>query len=159
MVACLIGCLLAHLLGRSLACLLALFGLLSLLILICFAWLICEARSVNLLALDSFELARLMLCLAYLLACPLTLLCLLCVRSLVCLAWADCAWLARTRSSLCLLERKARFACLCVRCLVCLVCFAWADCVWLARSRSSLCSLGPNLTCLGVYSCGLACSA
>ena len=103
------------------ACLLGLFGLLSLLILICFAWLIFEPRAVNLLALVWLELARLVLYLAYLLPCPLTLLCLLCVRCLVCLAWADCAWLA--------------------------------------RSQSSLCSLGPSLTWLCVYSCGLACSA
>ena len=75
----------------------------------------------NLLALVWLELARLVLYLAYLLACLLTLLCLLCVRYLVCLTWADCAWLA--------------------------------------RSRSLLCLLGPNLTWLVVYSCGLACAA
>ena len=59
---------------------LTLFGLLSYLILIFFAWLICEARAVeqqrglveflvfNLLALVWLELARLVLNLAYLLA-------------------------------------------------------------------------------------------
>ena len=70
MVVWLVGCLLADLLGRLLACLLALFGLLRLLILICFAWLIFEARAVNLLALVWLELARLVLYLAYLLPCP-----------------------------------------------------------------------------------------
>ena len=99
---------LAHLLASLVICFLALFYLLSLVLLICFAWLICEARAVehqklnleflvfNLLALVWLEQARLVLYLAYLLACPLTLLCLLFVLCLVCLAWADCAWLARS---------------------------------------------------------------
>ena len=151
MVACLVGCLLAR---RSLACLLALFGLLSLLILICFAWLIFEARAVNLLALVWLELARLVLYLAYLLPCPLTLLCLLCVRCLVCLAWADCAWLARTRSSLCSLGRallgllnlgKLRLACSLAK----LALLAWTqlDLPWCLFVRLSLLGLRNHISC------------
>jgi len=47
LVACLLG-LLTRLLARSLACCLAsYFSLLCLLVLICFAWLTCEARAVE----------------------------------------------------------------------------------------------------------------
>ena len=141
------------LLGRSLACLLALFGLLSLLILICFAWLICEARSVNLLALVWLELARLVLYSGYLLACPLTLLCLLCVRCLVCLAWADCAWLTRTRSSLFSLGRTLLSLFSLGRlCLVCslakLALLAWTqlDLPWCSFVRFSLLGLRNHIS-------------
>ena len=48
---------------------------------------------------------------------------------------------------------------LCLLCVRYFVCLTWADCAWLAHSRSLLSLLGPNLTWLGVYSCGLACSA